>query len=92
MSGKNPYADLVNTTNKGASKVGEDYVNRRMSLAGAGNVLSKSPRVGKIIAVQQLQLAGKAGSAFHGGKMHKKKNGGMPKYDIGGGVQKANRA
>ena len=93
MSGKNPYSDLVNTTNKGVSKVGEDFVKRRMSLAGAGNVLSKIPRVGKIIgaAIAGYGAAklGEKDKKYHGGMMHKKKNGGMPKYDIGGGVQKA---
>jgi len=91
MSGKNPYSDLVKTTDEG-------FLKRRMKLSGAGNVLSKIPRVGKIVgAAAAIGAAGKAAydkltskdKKYHGGMMHKKKNGGMPKYDIGGGVQKA---
>ena len=79
MSGKNPYSDLVNTTNKGVSKVGEDFVKRRMSLAGAGNVLSKIPRVGKIIGAA---IAG-YGAAKLGEKDKKMGGGMMKKYKSG---------
>ena len=79
MSGKNPYSDLVNTTNKGVSKVGEDFVKRRMELSGAGNVLSKIPRVGKIIGAA---LAG-YGAAKLGDKDKKMGGGMMKKYKSG---------
>jgi hypothetical protein len=80
MSGKNPYSDLVNTTNKGVSKVGEDFVKRRLSLSGAGNVLSKIPRVGKIIGAA---IAG-YGAAKLGEKDKKMGGGMMKKYKSGG--------
>ena len=79
MSGKNPYSDLVNTTNKGVSKVGEDFVKRRMKLSGAGNVLSKIPRVGKIIGAA---IAG-YGAAKLGEKDKKMGGGMMKKYKSG---------
>ena len=79
MSGKNPYSDLVNTTNKGVSKVGEDFVKRRLSLSGAGNVLSKIPRVGKIIGAA---IAG-YGAAKLGEKDKKMGGGMMKKYKSG---------
>ena len=79
MSGKNPYSDLVKTTNKGFSKVGEDFVKRRMELSGAGNVLSKIPRVGKIIGAA---LAG-YGAAKLGDKDKKMGGGMMKKYKSG---------
>jgi hypothetical protein len=104
MSGKNPYSDLVNTTNK-------EFVKRRMELAGKGALdyaakAAKASKYGKIAAgVAGAGIAASAylrskmkdikekqqaeGKKYHGGMMHKKKNGGMPKYDIGGGVQKA---
>ena len=65
MSGKNPYSDLVKTTSERFSK-------RKMKLSGAGKVLSKIPRVGKIIGAA---LAG-YGAAKLGDK-DKKMGGGM---------------
>ena len=72
MSGKNPYSDLVKTTNEG-------FLKRRMSLAGAGNVLSKIPRVGKIIGAA---IAG-YGAAKLGEKDKKMGGGMMKKYKSG---------
>jgi len=63
------------------SKVGEDFVKRRMSLAGAGNVLSKIPRVGKIIgaAIAGYGAAklGEKDKKMGGGMMYKYKSGGL---------------
>jgi len=61
------------------SKVGEDFVKRRMELAGAGTVLSKIPRVGKIIGAA---LAG-YGAAKLGDKDKKMGGGMMKKYKSG---------
>ena len=74
MSGKNPYSDLVKTTNEG-------FLKRRMSLAGAGNVLSKIPRVGKIIGAA---IAGYGAAKL--GEKDKKMGGGMMKNYKSGGL------
>ena len=61
------------------SKVGEDFVKRRMELSGAGTVLSKIPRIGKIIGAA---LAG-YGAAKLGDKDKKMGGGMMKKYKSG---------
>ena len=74
MSGKNPYSDLVKTTDEG-------FLKRRMKLSGAGNVLSKIPRVGKIIgaAIAGYGAAklGEKDKKMGGGMMYKYKSGGL---------------
>ena len=89
MSGKNPYSDLVNTTNKGVSKVGEDFVKRRMELAGKGALdyakkAAKASKYGKIAGA--VAAAGLAGSAFLRSKMKDIKEKQQAEGKMGGGM------
>ena len=91
MSGKNPYSDLVNTTNKRFSKVGEDFVKRRMELAGKGALdyatkAAKASKYGKIAGA--VAAAGIAGSAFLRSKMKDIKEKQKTEGKMGGGMMK----
>ena len=94
MSGKNPYSDLVKTTNKGFSKVGEDFVKRRMELAGKGALdyatkAAKASKYGKIAGA--VATAGIAASAYLRSKMKdikEKQQSKEPEGKMGGGMMK----
>jgi len=96
MRGKNPYSDLVKTTEKGP----KSFIERRKELGGRAMRAAKATKVGKIAA--GVAGVGLAAKAYLNKKLEESKakrkakgkmGGGMMQrpmgYDIGGGVSKA---
>jgi hypothetical protein len=92
MRGKNPYSDLVKTTEKGPTS----FIERRKELGGRAMRAAKATKYGKIAAgVAGVGLAAKAylNKKLEEAKAKRKKMGGgmIKRYNRGGGADSAEK-